>query len=111
MGAKLIKHGVLSPWLVSWLSEVLNRCKVQDNGRIAFEMTTQHKSTHPWAGRSGHTTNLLFLENPGFIPDVFRIYFRKKALVRWRAAAAGVALSSTHTCIRASVCHSLVYLG
>ena len=50
MRAKLVNNGVVSSWLVSWASEVLNRCKVQDNGRTAFDMITQHKSKVPLVG-------------------------------------------------------------
>ena len=44
MKAKLLKNSVLSSWLASWAAEVMNRCKVQENGRTAFEMMTHHKS-------------------------------------------------------------------
>ena len=33
-------------WLVSWSSEVLNRFKVQSNGRTSYEMATLHKCRH-----------------------------------------------------------------
>ena len=36
MKAKLLKNSVLSSWLASWAAEVMNRCKVQENGRTAF---------------------------------------------------------------------------
>ena len=40
------RDGALMSWLVSWSSEVLNRFKVQANGRTAFEMATLHKCRH-----------------------------------------------------------------
>ena len=43
MKVKMEKNGVLSSWLSSWAAEVLNRYKVQDSGRTAYEMITSHK--------------------------------------------------------------------
>ena len=43
MNVKLEKSGVLSSWLVSWAAEVLNRYKLQESGRTAFEMLTGHR--------------------------------------------------------------------
>ena len=40
------RESALMSWLVSWASEVLNRYKVQANGRTAFEMATLHKCRH-----------------------------------------------------------------
>ena len=42
-GKKIPRDSALMSWLVSWSSEVLNRYKVQSNGRTAYEMATLHK--------------------------------------------------------------------
>ena len=36
----------LSTWLVTWAADVINKFRVQDNDRTAYEMTTQHKCKH-----------------------------------------------------------------
>ena len=46
MKMKLDECGALSSWLTTWASEVLNKYKVQENGRTAYEMMTQHKCKH-----------------------------------------------------------------
>ena len=45
-GCKIPRDSPLMGWLVSWASEVLNRYKIQSNGRTAFEMATLHKCRH-----------------------------------------------------------------
>ena len=42
-GRKIPRDHPLMSWLVAWSSEVLNRYKVQQNGRTAHEMATLHK--------------------------------------------------------------------
>ena len=42
-GQKIPRDSALMSWLVSWSSEVLNRYKVQANGRTSYEMATLHK--------------------------------------------------------------------
>ena len=46
--SKLTLHNnsPLSSWLVSWASEVINKYKVQDNGRTSYEMITGHRCKH-----------------------------------------------------------------
>ena len=41
--SKLPKGSPLMSWLVSFTSDVLNRCKVHPNGRTNYEMTTGHR--------------------------------------------------------------------
>jgi hypothetical protein len=36
----------LSTWLVTWSADVINKFRVQGNGRTAYELTTQHKCKH-----------------------------------------------------------------
>lgn len=43
---RMPRDSALMSWLVSWASEVLNRYKVQANGRTSFEMATLHKCRH-----------------------------------------------------------------
>ena len=40
----------LSTWLVTWAADVINQFRVQDNGRTAYELTTQHKCKHTGVG-------------------------------------------------------------
>ena len=41
---------VISTWLISWAAEVLNKFKIQECGRIAFERLTGHRCTHAFVG-------------------------------------------------------------
>ena len=40
----------LSTWLVTWSADVINKFRVQGNGRTAYELTTQHKCKHVVVG-------------------------------------------------------------
>ena len=42
----------LSTWLVTWAADVINKFRVQDNGRTAYELTTQHNCKHMVVGVS-----------------------------------------------------------
>ena len=46
MKTKVEASSALSTWLVSYAAEFLNKFKVQENGRTAYEMMTQHKCKH-----------------------------------------------------------------
>ena len=43
---KIGRDSAISSWLTSWAAEVLNRFKVQANGRTSYEMMTQHRCRH-----------------------------------------------------------------
>ena len=49
-GSKLERNGALSTWLVSFAAEVMNKFKVQENGKTAFETMTSHKCTQAVVG-------------------------------------------------------------
>ena len=46
MKEPLPKNGALSSWLVTWAADVINKYRIQANGRTAFEMMTQHRCKH-----------------------------------------------------------------
>ena len=46
IGEGIPQGGALSSWLVTWSADVINKYRVQANGRTAFEMMTQHKCRH-----------------------------------------------------------------
>ena len=43
---KITKGSALNSWLIALASEILNRFKVQANGRTSYEMMTQHRCRH-----------------------------------------------------------------
>ena len=46
LNAKITKESAVNSWLVAWAADVLNRFKVQANGRTSYEMMTQHRCRH-----------------------------------------------------------------
>ena len=50
VGERLALDGPVSSWLVSWTAEVLNKYKVRDTGRTAYESITGQRSKHVVVG-------------------------------------------------------------
>ena len=48
--SKLESGSANSTWLISWAAEVLNKFKIQECGRTAFERLTSHRCTHAIVG-------------------------------------------------------------
>ena len=46
MKTKIANGSPLSTWLVAWAADVINKFRVRDNGRTAFELMTQHRCKH-----------------------------------------------------------------
>ena len=40
----------ISTWLNTWAADLIIKFRVQDNGRTAYELTTQHKCKHVVVG-------------------------------------------------------------
>ena len=50
MKTKIANESLLSTWLVTWAADVNGKYRVQDNGRPAFELMTQHLFKHDIVG-------------------------------------------------------------
>ena len=48
--SKMENGSAISTWLISWAAEVLNKFKIQECGRTAFERLTSHRCTHAIIG-------------------------------------------------------------